>query len=76
MGSAMAAGAGIMTTQAGAYYSTALKTGDGSTVAAIAGTYPAVSFVISVVFGLEKANFYKILGVVFAAASCFCFSMS
>jgi uncharacterized membrane protein len=45
MGTLLAVGAGVLTTQGGAYYSAALKTGDGSTVAAICGTYPAVSFV-------------------------------
>ncbi len=75
-GAGFAIAAGVLTTTAGGYYSDALSSGDGSVVAAIAGSYPALTFLVSAFMGWEKVNSMKALGVVFAVASTYCFSKS
>lgn len=50
--------------------------GNASSVAVITGSYPAVSYIISVMFGLESINFIKLLGVLLAIGSCYCFAIA
>ena len=70
----------ILTTMAsvmaGFQYQDALRSGgSGATVAAIAGVYPALSYVLGVVMGAEELTRSKVLGVLFAAMSCYMFSI-
>lgn len=58
-------------------YSDALaKGGSGSAVAVITGCYPALSYVLSVITGLEEIHPIKVVGVALAIASCYCFAIS
>ena len=50
------------------------KGGSASSVAIIAGSYPALSYVLSVIFGLERLEWMKVLGVFLAVGSCYCFA--
>ena len=52
------------------------KGGSGSAVAVITGSYPALSYVLSVILGMETISPVKILGVLLAAGSCYCFSIA
>lgn len=48
--------------------------GSASSVSIVTGSYPALAYVLSVVLGLEKLDFIKVLGVFLAMGSCYCFS--
>lgn len=48
--------------------------GNASSVAVITASYPAASYVISIVIGLEEINSMKLLGVVLGIGSCYCFA--
>ena len=50
--------------------------GSGSAVAAITGCYPALSYVLSFLGGLESINPMKVLGVILAVGSCCCFAIA
>mmetsp|Transcript_17216 Transcript_17216/g.21034 ORF Transcript_17216/g.21034 Transcript_17216/m.21034 type:complete len:153 (-) Transcript_17216:945-1403(-) len=50
--------------------------GSGSAVTVITGCYPALSYVISMLMGLESFNPLKFLGVCLAVGSCFCFALT
>jgi uncharacterized membrane protein len=52
------------------------KGGSGSAVAAITGCYPALSYLMSLILGLESLNSMKVLGVVLAVGSCCCFAFA
>lgn len=52
------------------------KGGDASSVAVITGCYPALSYIISVILGLEQINSTKLLGVCLAIGSCYCFAIA
>jgi uncharacterized membrane protein len=73
-GAVVAIAAGLLTYVAGKFYSLALQTGDGSTVSAISGAYPAIAFVINVVVGWEDFSGYKFVGLLLAVGSCIAFS--
>lgn len=51
----------------------AMKEGNASSVAVITGSYPATSYLLSILLGLETVNPMKLLGVALAIASCYCF---
>jgi len=50
-----------------------MKEGNASSVAVITGSYPATSYLLSILLGLETVNPMKLLGVALAIASCYCF---
>ncbi len=50
------------------------KGGSASSVAIIAGSYPALSYILCVLFGLEQIELVKMLGVCLAMGSCYCFT--
>ncbi len=56
------------------YFSDVLEKGSASSVTVISGTYPAVSYVLRICLGLEEINSMKLLGVVLAIGSCYCFA--
>lgn len=58
------------------YLSDALRKGNASSVTVITGSYPAISYVFSICLGLEAINSMKLLGVVLAIGSCYCFANS
>ena len=58
------------------YFGDALKGGDASSVAVITGSYPALSYIICVIIGLEEINLTKLLGVCLAIGSCYCFAIT
>lgn len=65
----------IMSVSATFFFSDALqKGGNVSSVAIITGSYPALSYVISISIGLEKINAMKLVGVLFSIGSCYCFA--
>jgi len=67
----------VSTVLGGFYYSDALGSGgDGSAVAVVSGCYPALSYLIGVVLGLEELKMIKVLGVCLAVASCACFAVA
>ena len=68
--------AGVSTQCGGIFYNAALSSGPTSGVAAIAGGYPAVVFVVNAAAGREEVNGMKVLGVVLAVASGAAFSMA
>ena len=76
LGASLSISAGLLAFTAGSFFSAALSTGDGSTVAAISGSYPAISFLINVALGFETISNMKLLGLAFALASTACFSMA
>ena len=68
----------ICTITAGFYYGDALSS-EGSSAAAvavIAGSYPALSYFIGVLLGIETITSTKVLGVCLAIASSYCFAVS
>ena len=71
-----AAGAGLATGVAGSFYNAALTDGPASSVAAVAGAYPAVAFVVNVLTEVEPLSPLKILGVFLSLASGLCFSFA
>ena len=76
IGLALAIASGLSSFIAGKFYSGALGAGgDGSVVAAISGSYPAISYSFCVLTGLESFTGMKALGVLFAILSCVCFSL-
>ncbi len=50
--------------------------GSGSAVTAITGCYPALSYLFSLLLGLESINRMKLLGVTLAVGSCTCFALA
>ena len=65
------------TVMAGFFLGDALdKGGSGSAVAVITGCYPALSYVMSLIIGLESFNPMKIMGVMLAIGSCYCFAIA
>lgn len=76
VGMGIAVFSGLSAFIAGNYYTDTIgQGGDGSVVAALIATYPAICYVFSVTFGFESFTMMKALGVLFALASCICFSM-
>lgn len=53
-----------------------MEGGSVSAVAAITGCYPALSYVLSLLGGLESINPMKVLGVILAVGSCCCFAIA
>ncbi len=67
--------AGVSSVLASFSYSDALeKGGSGSAVAVLTGSYPALSYVMSVVAGWEEIKMTKVIGVALAIGSCYCFA--
>ena len=66
------------TVTAGFFYADALSS-EGSSAAAVAvitGSYPALSYSVGVLLGIETISSTKVLGVCLAIASSYCFAVS
>ena len=62
---------------AGFLYSDALSSGGSpAAVAVVSGSYPAMSYVMGVILGLESIQMTKVLGVALAIGSSYCFAIS
>ena len=67
----------LCSSTAGFLYSDALGSGgSASTVAALTASYPAVSYVMELILGMESIKFTKVLGVALAIGSSYCFAIS
>ena len=67
---------GTFTALAGGYYNLALSAGPASSVAAIAGSYPAVAYVVGLGGGMESLSVMKVMGVGFSVLSGLCFAFA
>ncbi|GMH73479.1 hypothetical protein TL16_g10333 [Triparma laevis f. inornata] len=67
---------GTFTAIAGGYYNQAMSKGPASAVAAIAGSYPAVAYVVGLGMGVEGLSGLKVAGVLLSVGSGLCFSMA
>lgn len=66
--------AGACGAAGGIFFQKALALGDASTVTAVSGLYPAVVFVICAALMGEEVTAYKVVGVLCALGSGFCFA--
>lgn len=74
-GGISALGAGLFAALGGLACAQAIVSGgDASVVSSLSGLYPAITFVLGVMFMGEQVSTNKVLGVVFALASAFAFS--
>jgi len=71
-----AVGAGVATQVGGLFYNTSLSTGPTSAVSAVAGSYPAVVYLVNFLTGQEGFSGMKTAGVALAVGSGICFSMA
>ena len=69
--------AGTLCGLAGFFVGDALSSdGSASAVAVISGSYPALSYLMSIILGMERIQLIKCLGVTLSIGSCYCFAIS